>query len=152
MSQSYLRATTQRAADVAAASVAFAPGDEVIIHGLRSSPQLNNQQGVVQPRDKWADNGRVAVLLHTTPRRSVSVRPANLREWTKTCFICLESASESPLIPTGCGCRGFAGWVHKHCAIRAAVAATERAGSWKTPGRSPWQVCDTCRTLPGLEP
>ena len=63
------------------------------------------------------------------------------------CIVCLESESteSSPLLQTGCGCRGSAGWIHAQCAVAAAAAQQERTGSWGGGGKHPWQLCATCR-------
>ena len=51
-----------------------------------------------------------------------------------TCWVCCES--EPPLIHTGCGCRGSAGFAHLRC---VAGAASHKSDTWRT--------CPTCQQL-----
>ena len=124
------------------------PGSDVMVVGLSANAQFNGEQGVVQDRELWPDNGRVAVLLpNVEPPKSLSIRASNLRAWVRSCFVCLEhdDGESSPLLQTGCGCRGSAGWIHGRCAILAASAQQERAhGDWAGIGKHPWQRCPTC--------
>ena len=127
------------------------PGTEVVIAGLKGDQSLNNERGVVRPEAEWK-NDRIAVLLtHLKPPRQVAVKPQNLIILRpQACYICLESSSSEddrqPLLALGCGCRGSSGFVHAACAIQAAVAQQERAGTWSGPvGRHPWQLCPTCK-------
>ena len=129
-----------------------APGDEVVVIGLRGNPEFNGQRAVVKPLADWPDNGRVPVLLvHQQGQVSIqlAVKPANLKAVEPACIICLESQGgeqRDKLLALGCGCRGSSGFVHERCAVQAAAAQQERAGTWSGPvGKHPWQLCPTCR-------
>ena len=134
-----------RATDAQTKAFEPVPGADVVIVGLRSTPELNGQSGVIKERLEWPTNGRVAVRLNGTAQRSVSVKPANLQAWEPACFVCLETVGRTALLPTGCACRGSSGWIHEDCAMQAAAAAQERAGTWAGAGRNPWQTCPTCK-------
>ena len=59
------------------------------------------------------------------------------------CFICLETGDPAtPLLPTGCGCRGDAAYIHEVCATKAAVASVQRSQGRSWAG---WQLCPTCK-------
>lgn len=125
-----------------------APGDDVLIAGLRGEPALNGTRGVVQPRENWPhDRGRIAVLLaDAKPARVIALKASNIQPWSPACFICLERDLDGARpLPLGCGCRGSSGWAHAACAIHAAAAQQERAGDWAGRGRFPWQLCPTCK-------
>ena len=83
------------------------------------------------------------------PQVSIAVKPANLKQVEPACIICLEGGCDErngELIALGCGCRGSSGFVHEQCAIQAAAAQQERAGTWSGPiGKHPWQLCPTCK-------
>ncbi len=56
---------------------------------------------------------------------------------SNTCFICLESGRHedgSPVLSTGCACRGTAGYAHVPCVAAAAQHRDTR-----------WYSCDTCK-------
>ena len=123
----------------------------VTLTGLKSNASLNGKCAVIQPKEEWPPHeSRIAVRLEGGDTR-IAVKPQNLvlatEEATSACcFICLEETTgptAAPLLQTGCGCRGTAGHVHAHCAIRAAAAEHERAGTWA--GKHPWQLCATCK-------
>ena len=117
------------------------PGAVVVLAGLAGDASLNGERG--RPTSAWRD-GRVAVLLEKTDR-SVAVRPANLRTAPPACITCLEDGGDD-LFALGCGCRGTMGYSHARCAIKAAAAQQERAGTWTGPvGRHPWQLCPACK-------
>ena len=125
---------------------ALHPGMEVVITGLKGDQSLNGEHGIVKPEVEWRD-GRVAVrLTNVKPSRQVAVE-MNLKPRPQACYICLEGRGDADeLLALGCGCRGSSGMVHTHCAIQAAAAQQERAGTWSGPvGRHPWQLCPTCK-------
>ena len=127
------------------------PGADVVIAGLKGSAELNGAFGTVELCEVWRDD-RIAVRLAS--KKVVAVRPANLRrDEREACVICLELDVEADasgvggLLPTGCGCRGSSGRVHRECAFRAA-AAQERLGTrgesaqrvrWPSQARSGWR-------------
>ena len=139
------------------------PGARVTLTGLKSNASLNGKRAVIQPKAEWpAHESRIAVRLEggesteSTERTSIAVKPQNLvpaseEAASSCCFICLEEPTDTtdtdtaavPLLQPGCGCRGTAGHVHELCAIRAATAEHERAGTWA--GKHPWQLCATCK-------
>ena len=131
---------------------AFSAGDEVELHGLTGDPSLNGEHGKVQPKETWPTEssriGRVAVELRRK-KRTIAVKPQNLRLVTSSeaiCLVCLEGESDGRLLQLGCGCRNTSGFTHEACAIAAAAAQQERAGTWSGPvGKHPWQLCPTCR-------
>jgi hypothetical protein len=128
------------------------PGARVTLTGLKNA-SFNGKRAVIQPKDEWPPHeSRIAVKLEsgdTDENTSIAVKPQNLvlasEEVTSSCcFICLEEGTAAmPLLQPGCGCRGTAGHVHELCAIRAAAAEHERAGTWA--GKHPWQLCATCK-------
>ena len=127
------------------------PGALVTLTGLKSNASLNGKRAVILSEDEWPPHeGRVAVRLEggNTESTSIAVKPQNLvlaSELSSCCFICLEPADTAamPLSQPGCSCRGSAGHVHELCALRAAAAEHERAGTWA--GKHPWQLCATCK-------
>ena len=132
----------------------FVPGARVTLIGLKSNASINGRCAVVQPKEEWPPHeSRIAVRLEggDSENMRIAVKPQNLvlatEEATSACcFICLEEATgptAAPLLQTGCGCRGTAGHVHALCAMRAAAAEHERAGTWA--GKHPWQLCATCK-------
>jgi hypothetical protein len=58
-------------------AAALHEGAAVRVTGLAKSPEYNGLGGAVGPRHKWRE-GRVAVFLETTPRKLVSLKPANV--------------------------------------------------------------------------
>ena len=132
----------------------FVPGARVTLIGLKSNASLNGKCAVIQPKEEWPPHeSRIAVRLEggDSENMRIAVKLQNLvlatEEATSACcFICLEEATgptAAPLLQTGCGCRGTAGHVHALCAMRAAAAEHERAGTWA--GKHPWQLCATCK-------
>ena len=130
------------------------PGARVTLTGLKSNASLNGKCAVIQPKEEWPPHeSRIAVRLEggDTENISIAVKPQNLmlaseEAASPCCFICLEESAGTaaiPLLQTGCGCRGTAGHVHELCAIRAAAAEHERAGTWA--GKHPWQLCAMCK-------
>lgn len=63
--------------DAASDAAALHEGAAVRVTGLAKSPEYNGLGGAVGPRHKWRE-GRVAVFLETTPRKLVSLKPANV--------------------------------------------------------------------------
>ena len=133
-------------------------GSEVVICGLKGKAELNGEHGVVQPKSTWPANGRVAVLLvDQVPQRTIAIKAVNLKPVGPRCGVCLSAENDGDgsgdgsnnavraggkLLPMGCGCRGSSGWVHAACAVQAAAAQQERAGTWAGDrGRYPWQLC-----------
>lgn len=133
-------------------------GSEVVICGLKGKAELNGEHGVVQPKSTWQANGRVAVLLvDLVPQRTIAIKAVNLKPVGPRCSVCLSAENDGgvsgdgsnnavsgsgKLLPVGCGCRGSSGWVHAACAVQAAAAQQERAGTWAGDrGRYPWQLC-----------
>ena len=133
-------------------AASMVPGARVTLTGLKNA-SFNGKRAVIQPKDEWPPHeSRIAVKLEsgdTDENTSIAVKPQNLvlasEEVTSSCcFICLEEGTAAmPLLQPGCGCRGTAGHVHELCAIRAAAAEHERAGTWA--GKHPWQLCATCK-------
>ena len=106
----------------------FVPGARVTLTGLKSNASLNGKCAVIQPKEEWPPHeSRIAVRLEGGDTR-IAVKPQNLvlatEEATSACcFICLEEATgptASPLLQTGCGCRGTAGHVHELPALPGA--------------------------------
>jgi hypothetical protein len=103
------------------AALDFAPGDEVEIFGLKSSPELNGKRGTVRPRDAWRSD-RIAVLLNDSkPPQSVAVKPTNMK-LVPACRICYGDDVDELLLLSGCGCRGSSGHLHATCAVQAAAS------------------------------
>jgi hypothetical protein len=84
-------------------------------------------------------------FLTAVATRASETMATAFTEPTHVCFICFDADGCAPLLQTGCGCRGSAGWVHGSCAVTAAAAQQERTGSWGGGGKHPWQLCPTCR-------
>ena len=111
------------------------PGDYVRPVGLQKAAALNGVLGLVQERSRWGE-GRVAVLLDTTPPKGYQLKRENLEEETEeppVCTVCLEGVPAP--IQMGCGCRGAQGLAHVKC--RAEVA--RRSKKWRD-----WDTCGTC--------
>ena len=53
------------------------------------------------------------------------------------CIICLDSGS--PLLQSGCACRGDSGLAHVACLVENAIAQRPRRGD------DVWRVCQTCK-------
>lgn len=63
-----------------------------------------------------------------------AVAPASAPAGTTVCWVCCES--DPGLIPTGCGCRGSAGFAHVRC---VAAAAEHKSDTWRE--------CPTCQQI-----
>ena len=102
------------------------PGDYVRPVGLQKAAVLNGVLGQVQPQSFWKE-GRVAVLLNTTPPKGMQFKLKNLEHETTEpplCTVCLEGVP-SP-IQMGCGCRGAQGLAHVKCRAEVAKRSAKR--------------------------